>query len=80
MANLAEPLVLYRVGAGAYQRRGGGEMLRSEIALQRAFVASGFISRGQGLRNIVVRGGYRLVPTGVRRPVYRLMVGGRDDD
>lgn len=80
VANLTEPLVLYRVGAGAYQRRGGGEMLRSEIALQRAFVASGFISRGQGLRNIVVRGGYRLVPTGVRRPVYRLMVGGRDDD
>ncbi len=32
VANLAEPLVLYRVGAGAYQRRGGTAMLRTELA------------------------------------------------
>lgn len=75
VANLAEPLVLYRTGAGAYQRRGGGEMLRSELELQRALLSSGFTTRRQGLRNVVVRGGYRLVPTGVRRPVYRFMVG-----
>ncbi len=30
-ANLAEPLVCYRVGAGAYARRGGLELLRSEL-------------------------------------------------
>ncbi len=74
VANLAEPLVLYRVGAGAYQRRGGEEMLRSEIELQRAFMTSGFVTRRQGLRNIVVRGGYRLVPTWARKPAYRIMV------
>ncbi|WP_316668474.1 glycosyltransferase [uncultured Propionibacterium sp.] len=74
VANLAEPLVLYRIGAGAYQRRGGSEMLRSEIELQRALMRSGFIGRGQGLRNIVVRGLYRLIPTWIRRPAYRIMV------
>ena len=34
-ANLAEPLVYYRVGDGAYARRGGMGLLRSELALQR---------------------------------------------
>lgn len=78
VANLDEPLVLYRVGAGAYRRRGGVEMLRSEIALQRAFVSSGFVSRTQGARNIVVRGGYRLVPTPIRQAAYRVMVRGAE--
>ena len=32
MAVVAEPLVLYRVGAGAYGRRGGLAMLRSDSA------------------------------------------------
>ena len=36
-ANLAEPLVRYRVGAGAYARRGGRQLLRSELAVQRRF-------------------------------------------
>jgi hypothetical protein len=36
-ANLAEPLVCYRVGAGAYARRGGRQLLRSELAVQRRF-------------------------------------------
>ena len=36
-ANLAEPLVHYRVGEGAYARRGGTRLLRSELALQRRF-------------------------------------------
>ena len=31
VANVAEPLVKYRVGAGAYARRGGWQLLRSEI-------------------------------------------------
>jgi hypothetical protein len=71
MANLPEPLVLYRVGAGAYSRRGGVAMLHSEIALQRRFIASGFVSPWRGLGNMMLRGGYRLVPTSMRQLLYR---------
>lgn len=71
--NLAEPLVLYRVGAGAYRRRGGLRMLRSELELQRRLRADGFTSRAEMARNVVVRGGYRLVPEVLRRPAYRRM-------
>jgi hypothetical protein len=68
--NVSEPLVLYRVGAGAYARRGGRALLRSEMELQRRMRTSSFISRGQYARNLVVRGGYRLVPESVRRWAY----------
>jgi len=75
--NLADPLVKYRVGAGAYHRRGGMPMLRSELTLQRRLLASGFVSRPQYLRNLAVRGGYRLVPAVLRRHAYRRLIAGR---
>ena len=71
VGNVAEPLVKYRVGAGAYARRGGRGLLASELALQREFLASGFTTPAQALRNVLVRGVWRVVPTAVRRPVYR---------
>ena len=73
-ANLAEPLVCYRVGAGAYARRGGRELLRSEIALQRRLHAQGITSRAELARNLAVRGGYRLVPEPLRRFAYRRLI------
>jgi glycosyltransferase involved in cell wall biosynthesis len=73
-ANVAEPLVYYRVGAGAYQRRGGRALLRSEVALQRKLRDEGFTSSGQYVRNVLIRGGYRLLPWWVRRAVYRIVV------
>jgi GT2 family glycosyltransferase len=76
-ANLAEPLVYYRVGAGAYARRGGTELLRSELALQRRFRRLGITTRRQYLRNVLVRGGYRLVPEAVRRAAYRALIANR---
>ncbi|MGZ6852030.1 MAG: glycosyltransferase, partial [Nocardioidaceae bacterium] len=51
-ANLAEPLVCYRVGAGAYARRGGRRLLRSELMLQRRFRQLGITSRREYLRNV----------------------------
>jgi glycosyltransferase involved in cell wall biosynthesis len=74
VANVAEPLVKYRVGEGAYARRGGLRQLRAEIAMQRRFRASGFTTRGQFVRNLVVRGGYRLVPEQLRRLAYRRVI------
>ena len=77
VANLAEPLVKYRIGAGAYARRGGWTLLRSELTLQRQFRASGFVTRWQYARNLVVRGGYRLVPETIRRAAYRRIIATR---
>ena len=74
VANVAEPLVKYRVGAGAYARRGGLALLRAELGLQRRFRALGFTTRPQYARNLVVRGGYRLVPEGLRRSAYRRVI------
>jgi hypothetical protein len=74
VANVAEPLVLYRVGAGAYRRRGGLAQLRTELSLQRRLRALRFTTRAQYARNVVVRGGYRLVPEAVRRAMYRRLV------
>lgn len=79
-ANLSEPLVCYRVGAGAYARRGGRALLRSELALQRRFRELGITTRGQYLRNVTVRGGYRLVPEGLRRIAYRALIANRGGD
>jgi len=73
--NVAEPLVFYRVGETAYRRRGGMALLRSELRLQREFLRSGFTTPVEYVRNVVIRGGYRLVPWWLRRAVYRPLVG-----
>lgn len=70
-ANLPEALVKYRVGAGAYDRRGGRRLLRSELALQRILHSEGVTSAYQYLRNVAIRGGYRLIPSSIRRIAYR---------
>ena len=46
-------------------------MLRSELRLQREFRRRGFTTLAEYLRNVLVRGGYRLVPWWLRRAVYR---------
>jgi glycosyltransferase involved in cell wall biosynthesis len=72
--NVAEPLVYYRVGTRAFKRRGGTGLLQSELRLQRDFRRRGFISRPEYVRNVIVRGGYRLIPWRLRRAVYRPLV------
>lgn len=74
LANIPDPLVLYRVSDGAYARRGGLRLLRSELALQGRLLGEGFVTPPQYLRNVAVRGGYRLVPEGVRRQAYRKLI------
>jgi glycosyltransferase involved in cell wall biosynthesis len=77
--NVAEPLVYYRVGSGAYQRRGGRALLRAEVRLQREMRQAGITSRLQYARNVAIRGGYRLVPWRLRRSLYTAMVATRFD-
>lgn len=73
--NVAEPLVGYRVSAGSYERRGGWRVFRAELALQSRLRGIGHIGFLQWVRNVVVRGGYRFVPTRFRELTYRAMVG-----
>ncbi|MCD1145678.1 glycosyltransferase [Kocuria sp. LUK] len=75
VANVAEPLVGYRVSAGSYERRGGMRVFRAELALQARLRGIGHVSSLQWVRNVVVRGGYRFVPTRLRELAYRTMVG-----
>jgi glycosyltransferase involved in cell wall biosynthesis len=72
--NLPEPLLMYRVSDGAYARRGGLSQLRAEVRLQRRFRRMRFTTRTQALRNLAVRGGYRLIPEAVRRVMYRRLI------
>ena len=72
--NVAEPLIFYRVGAEAFKRRGGTSLLRSELRLQREFRRQGFTSAAEYARNVMIRGGYRLIPWWCRRAVYRPIV------
>lgn len=76
VGNIAEPLVMYRVGAGAYARRGGLAQWRSELALQRAMRRIGFTTRWQLVRNVTLRGVYRFVPEPVRKAAYRRLIAG----
>ncbi|MDQ4502050.1 glycosyltransferase [Sinomonas sp. ASV322] len=70
-ANVPDVLVLYRVNDGAYVRRGGKRMLVAELRLQRRMLGERYIGPLGFARNVLVRGLYRLVPTGVRRRGYR---------
>lgn len=74
--NIADPLLKYRVGSGAFERRGGLAEARTEWRLQRAMLRIGFITRGQYVRNVVVKGAYRLMPAGVKRVLFRRFIGG----
>ncbi len=76
-ANLDDALVYYRVSEGAYARRGGWAMLRAEIDLQRRFRRDGITTRREFVRNVIVRGGYRLTPEWIRRRAYRSMIARR---
>lgn len=69
--NLPDTLLYYRADDGAYGRRGGWQHFRSEVGLQRELRRIGLTSRGQWLRNVLLRGPYRLVPVGVRARAYR---------
>lgn len=73
-ANLPDALVDYRVGPDLYDRRGGTALFRSDLTMQRALLDAGMTTRRRALRNLVIRGAYRAVPSRVRRVMYRLLV------
>lgn len=74
VVNLPDALVMYRVGDGAYARRGGWGQFKAELRLQRELRRSGFTTRLQAARNVAVRAPYRLVPQALRRAAYRRLL------
>ncbi|MDR6938569.1 glycosyltransferase [Arcanobacterium hippocoleae] len=72
-ANIPESLVLYRVGDGAYCRRGGLTLFRSEYTLQRKLRSIGLTSNLDFFRNIAIRCGYRLIPSSLRKSIYQFI-------
>ena len=70
MTNSADVLVSYRVGRGAYRRRGGWAMVKTEVRMQRELRNLGLVGLPGLVRNLSVRGCYRLLPTSARRWGY----------
>nr|WP_243751885.1 glycosyltransferase [Leucobacter weissii] len=74
--NIPDPLVGYRVGSGAFSRRGGWAEARTEWRLQSEMRRIGFITTAQYLRNVVMKGAYRLMPASLKRVLFRRFVAG----
>jgi len=70
MSNLEEPLVLFRCSPAMFARRGGLRHLRAEWVLQRRLQDYGLIGPVRRWVNLVVRIGFRLLPTGLLRAAY----------
>ncbi len=70
MANLPEPLVLFRCSPNMFARRGGIRHLRSEWELQRRLRRYGLIGPVRQATNLVVRLGFRLLPGRLLRVAY----------
>ena len=74
VVNLPDPLVRYRVDAGAYERKGGVRQLRSELRLQRRLRAEGFTTAGRPRATSPCVAATGWSPA-VRRRAYRRFTG-----
>jgi glycosyltransferase involved in cell wall biosynthesis len=63
MSNIDEPLVLFRCSPAMFARRGGLRHVRAEWELQRRLQGYGLIGPFRRWANLVVRIGFRLLPT-----------------
>lgn len=73
--NVSQPLVKYRVGAGAYTRRGGIQALKKDLELQHRLYTGGFLSVPEVIKNVAIRVGYRALPLDARKKLYRALIG-----
>lgn len=71
LANLSEPLVLFRSSATQRARRAPRGIGRSELRLQRALREAGLVGWPGTTRNLVVRTTYRLLPATLMARTYR---------
>lgn len=74
LGNLSEPLVRYRVSS-AYSRRGGIAALRKDIHVQCRLYSGNIIGPTRLIKNMGIRGIYRLAPEKIRTKAFRTMTG-----
>lgn len=74
MANLEHSLVFVRTGNGMYARRGGWKYAKREFSILTTWWSIGFLSTFNLVFNLITRFPMRLVPTTVRRFVYRKLL------
>lgn len=72
--NIADPLVKYRVGSGAFERRGGFKEAITEWRLQSRLRKMKFITFTEYMRNVLMKGAYRLLPAGIKRKLFAKLV------
>lgn len=68
--NLQEPLLHMRAGTDMYMRRGGLKYAKTQEKLFRFMKNNGFISKGQYIKNCVIRGESSLAPNWLRKFVF----------
>lgn len=72
-ANLAEPLLYFRVNDAMFQRRLNKQAFVSEWQLQRNLVSYGLISWPRAVFNFLLRNTFRLLPRPLLRLAYRVL-------
>ena len=68
--NLQEPLLHMRAGTDMYMRRGGLKYAKTQEKLFRFMKNNGFISKGQYIKNCVIRDESSLAPNWLRKFVF----------
>ena len=68
--NIQEPLLHMRAGTDMYMRRGGLKYAKTQEKLFRFMKNNGFISKGQYIKNCVIRGESSLAPNWLRKFVF----------
>ena len=69
--NIQEPLLWMRAGSDMYKRRAGWKYAKSQKALFKYMVDSGFISESQYLKSIAVRTASSLTPNWLREFMFK---------
>lgn len=74
LANIPEILVTTDAGDDVYDRRGGIDYVRAEIALQRRFLEMGHVTPVQAAYNLAMRVPVRFLPHKVRKLLYQTLL------
>lgn len=69
-ANLAEPLVYFRVDDNTYKRRGGLRYIKAEWCLQKKYKELGLISWIEFWENVILKTIVRIMPNFMRKLIY----------
>lgn len=73
-ANLPDVLVYARAGQTMYERRGGLDYAKYEIAMQQNFYTQGFLTMANVIKNLAIRLPVRLLPNSLRSLIYQKLL------